>query len=608
MKLTKKQKTLLTKIIVSAVLYVMGLVVPNETAKVVLYILAYAVVGYTVVVKAVKNISHGQVFDENFLMLIASVGAFALKDYPEAVAVMLFYQVGELFESIAVGRSRASVSELVNLAPDFANKKINGEIVEVSPEEVEVGDIIIVKAGEKIALDGKVVSGETTVDTSALTGESIPRELKIGDDALSGCINLDGTIEIEVTKEFENSCVSKIMYLIEEASGRKAKSESFITRFARYYTPCVVAAAVLLAVVPTLIWGNFSQWISRALLFLVVSCPCALVISVPLTFFCAIGKASSNGILIKGSNFLELLDKAEIAVFDKTGTLTKGKFSVQNITPNGVSQDELIEISALAEGYIDHPIALSIKNAYAKKVDLDRVESTSQLTGFGVKATVDGKEVYVGNAELMKNQNIDFEQTDSPFTVLYTSVDGKYIGCIEIADEIKEHSIDAISNLKACGIKKTVMLTGDNEKIGKAIGEKIGIDEVQAGLLPTDKSQRLSEIKQGGVTVYTGDGLNDAPVIVEADVGIAMGALGSDAAIEAADIVIMDDDIAKLPIALKLSRKTMRLVKENIAFALIIKFAIMILGALGFANMWLAVFADVGVSMIAILNALRVRR
>lgn len=608
MKLTKKQKTLLTKIIVSAVLYVVGLIVPNETAKIILYIAAYAVVGYTVVIKAAKNIAHGQIFDENFLMLIASIGAFGLKDYPEAVAVMLFYQVGELFESIAVGRSRASVGELVNLAPDFANKKINGEIVEVMPEEVEVGDIIIVKAGEKIPLDGKVVLGETTVDTSALTGESIPRELKIGDDALSGCINLDGTIEIEVTKEFENSCVSKIMYLIEEASGRKAKTESFITRFARYYTPCVVAAAVLLAVVPSLIWGNFSQWISRALLFLVVSCPCALVISVPLTFFCAIGKASTEGILIKGSNFLELLDKAEIAVFDKTGTLTKGKFSVQSVTANGVSKDELVEISALAEGYIDHPIALSVKNAYGKKIDLDRVENTTQLTGFGVKATVDGKEVYVGNAELMKKQNVSFEEVDSPFTILYTAVEGKYFGCIEIADEIKEHSPDAIEALKLYGIKKTVMLTGDNEKIGKAIGEKIGLDEVQAGLLPTDKSQHLSKIKQDGVTVYTGDGLNDAPVIVEADVGIAMGALGSDAAIEAADIVIMDDDISKLPQAVKLSRKTMRLVKENIIFALAVKFAIMILGALGFANMWLAVFADVGVSMIAILNALRVRR
>lgn len=608
MTLTKKQKNLLTKIVISAVLYVIGLIVPNETVKIVLYVLSYAIVGYKVVLKAAKNISHGQIFDENFLMLIASIGAFALRDYPEAVAVMLFYQVGELFESVAVGRSRKSVSELVNLAPDFANKKIDGEIVEVMPEEVEVGDIIIVKAGEKIPLDGIVVSGQTSIDTSALTGESVPREIKVGDDALSGCINLDGTIEIKVTKEFENSCVSKIMYLIEEASGRKAKTESFITRFARYYTPCVVAAAVLLALVPTLIWGNFSQWLSRALLFLVVSCPCALVISVPLTFFCAIGKASSNGILIKGSNFLELLSKAEIAVFDKTGTLTKGKFVVQSVKPNGVENDELIEICALAEGYIDHPIALSVKNAYGKKIDLDRVKDTSQLTGFGVKATVDGREVYIGNAGLMKKQSIDFAQQDSPFTILYAAVDGKYVGCIEIADEIKKQSPDAIAKLKAAGIKRTVMLTGDNEKIGKAIGEKIGIDEVQAGLLPTDKSRHLCEIKKDGVTVYTGDGLNDAPVIVEADVGIAMGALGSDAAIEAADIVIMDDDISKLPSALKISRKTMRLVKENIVFALVVKFAIMILGALGMANMWLAVFADVGVSMIAILNALRVRR
>lgn len=606
--MTKKQKNLLTKIVIAAVLYAVGLLISSETAKIVLYIAAYLVIGYSVIIKAAKNIVHGQIFDENFLMLIATIGAFALKDYPEAVAVMLFYQVGELFESVAVGRSRASVSQLIDLAPDFANKKINGEIVEVMPEEVEVGDIIIVKAGEKIPLDGKVVSGETTIDTSALTGESMPRELEIGDEALSGCINLGGTIEIEVTKEFEDSCVSKIMYLIEEASSQKAKSESFITKFAKVYTPCVVAAAVLLAVMPTLFGGNFSEWLSRALLFLVVSCPCALVISVPLTFFCAIGKASKNGILIKGSNFLELLNKAEIAVFDKTGTLTKGEFSVQSITANGISEAELAEICAYAEGYIDHPIAQSVKRAYGQKIDLDRVIDTVQLTGFGVEATVDGRKVYVGNAKLMEQLEISFERKDSPFTILYAAVDGVYVGCIEIADEIKEHSSEAVKALKESGIRKTVMLTGDNEKIGSFIGEKIGLDEVHAGLLPSDKSDELKKIKQEGITVYTGDGLNDAPVIVEADVGIAMGALGSDAAIEAADIVIMDDDIAKLPTAIKISRKTMRLVKENIVFALTVKFAIMILGALGFANMWLAVFADVGVSIIAILNALRVQK
>ena len=606
--LTKKQKTLLTKIIVSAVLYAAGLLIPFEAAKVALYLVAYAVVGYSVIIKAAKNIAHGQVFDENFLMLVATVGAFGLKDFAEAVAVMLFYQVGELFESVAVGRSRDSVSRLINLAPDFANKKVNGEIVEVMPEEVEIGDTIIVKAGEKIPLDGKVVSGETTIDTSALTGESMPRELKVGDEALSGYINLGGTIEIEVTKEFEDSCVSKIMYLIEEASSQKAKSESFITKFAKVYTPCVVAAAVLLAVVPTILGGSFTEWLSRALLFLVVSCPCALVISVPLTFFCAIGRASKSGILIKGSNFLELLSKSKIAVFDKTGTLTKGKFSVQSVTPNNVSKEELTEICAYAEGYIDHPIAQSVKRAYGKKIDLDRVQNTTQLTGFGVRATVDGKEVYVGNAKLMEQQGIEFEKLDSPFTILYAAVDGVYYGCIEIADEVKEHSAQAVKELKESGIEKTVMLTGDNEKIGKFIGDKIGLDEVHAGLLPSDKSRELKEIKKDGITVYTGDGLNDAPVIVEADVGIAMGALGSDAAIEAADIVIMDDDIAKLPTAIKISRKTMRLVNENIWFALIVKFAIMILGALGIANMWLAVFADVGVSVIAILNALRVQK
>lgn len=606
--MTKKQKLLLTKIIVSAVLYVIGLLVPVEIAKLVLYIAAYAVVGYSVIIKAAKNIAHGQIFDENFLMLIASVGAFGLKDYPEAVAVMLFYQVGELFESIAVGRARDGVGQLINLAPEFANKKIDGEIVEVMPEEVEIGDTVIVKAGEKIPLDGKVVSGETSVDTSALTGESIPTELKVGDEALSGCINLGGTIEIEVTKEFEDSCVSRIMYLIEEASSQKAKSESFISRFARVYTPCVVAAAVLLAVVPTLLGGEFSQWLSRALLFLVVSCPCALVISVPLTFFCAIGRASRSGILVKGSNFLELLSKSKIAVFDKTGTLTKGKFSVQNVRPNGIDENKLIEICAYAEGYNDHPIAQSIKNAYGKKIDLDRVQNATQLTGFGVQAKVDGNDVYVGNAKLMDNQGIEFEKLDSPFTILYAAVNGAYVGCIEIADEVKPSSAEAIKTLKASGIEKTVMLTGDNEKIGEFIGKKIGLDEIHAGLLPQDKSQKLKEIKKDGITVYVGDGLNDAPVIVEADVGIAMGALGSDAAIEAADIVIMDDDISRLPTAIKLSRKTMRLVKENIWFALVVKFAIMVLGVFGIANMWLAVFADVGVSIIAILNALRVQR
>ncbi|MDD6022080.1 MAG: heavy metal translocating P-type ATPase [Acutalibacteraceae bacterium] len=606
--MTKKQKTLLIKIIAAAVLYAVGLLIPFRTAKTVLYIAAYAAVGYSVVIKAVRNIAHGQVFDENFLMLIATIGAFGLKDYPEAVAVMLFYQVGELFESVAVGRSRESVSQLINLAPDFANKKVGGEIVEIMPEEVEIGDTIVVKPGEKIPLDGKVVSGETVIDTSALTGESMPRELKVGDEALSGCINLGGVIEIEVTKEFEDSCVSKIMYLIEEASSQKAKSESFITKFAKVYTPCVVAAAVLLAVVPTIFTGNFTQWLSRALLFLVVSCPCALVISVPLTFFCAIGKASRSGILIKGSNFLEQLSKAKIAVFDKTGTLTKGKFSVQSVTPNGVGEEELTEICALAEGYTDHPIAQSVKQAYGKKIELDRIGNSAQLTGFGVKATVDGREVYVGNAKLMEQQKIEFTEKDSPFTILYVAVDGAYIGCIEVADEIKEHSAEAVGKLKKSGIEKTVMLTGDNEKIGRVIAQRIGIDEVHAGLLPSDKSQELKEIKKDGITVYTGDGLNDAPVIIEADVGIAMGALGSDAAIEAADIVIMDDDIAKIPAAVKISRKTMRLVKENIWFALIVKFAIMVLGAIGIANMWLAVFADVGVSIIAILNALRIQR
>lgn len=604
--MTQKQKNLLIKIIVSAVLFVVGFLLPFEEFKIIPFVAAYIVVGYSVIIKAVKNISHGQVFDENFLMLIATLGAFALGEFSEAVAVMLFYQVGELFESIAVGKSRNSISDLINIVPEFANKMIDGEIKEVMPEEVEIGDIIIVKTGEKIALDGIVVSGQTTIETSALTGESVPRELGVGDEALSGCINLGSTIEIKVTKEFENSTASRIMYLVEEASSQKARTESFITKFARKYTPGVVIAAVIIAIVPSIITGDWATWVSRALLFLVVSCPCALVISVPLTFFCSIGRASKAGILIKGSNFLELISKADIAVFDKTGTLTKGKFAVTEILPHNTDKSELIKYLALAEGYIDHPIAKCITSLYEGKLELDAVSESKQLAGFGVSAVIDGKTVLAGNEALMQKNGIEFVKADSSLTVVYAAVDGQFIGSVTVADEVKEKSKSAIEGLKKSGIEKTVMLTGDNEKIGKYVADKTGIDEVYAKLLPSGKTDKLAEIKgEGKTVVYTGDGLNDAPVLVEADVGIAMGALGSDAAIEAADIVIMDDDISKVPQTVEIGKKTMRIVKQNITFALGVKFAIMFLGIIGIANMWMAVFADVGVSVIAILNALR---
>ncbi|MGN1117446.1 MAG: heavy metal translocating P-type ATPase [Acutalibacteraceae bacterium] len=603
--MTKKQKKLLTKIIAAAVLFIAGLALPFEKFNIIPLLAAYAIVGYAVIIKAVKNIAHGQIFDENFLMLIATVGAIILGEYDEAVVVMLLYQVGELFESIAVGRSRDSISSLIDLTPECANVLRDGEICEIDPEEVQIGDIIVIKSGEKVPLDGVVTGGETSLDTSALTGESVPREIKTGDEILSGCINIGGTVKVKVTKEFENSTVSRIMYLVEEATGNKSKSESFITRFAKYYTPAVVAAAVLLALVPSIITHDVSKWVSRALLFLVVSCPCALVISVPLGFFCGIGRASKSGILIKGSNYLEMLSKAEIAAFDKTGTLTKGKFCVEEIHAVSMSDEELLSLCAHAEAYIDHPIAQSVRNSFGEKINYEIVKDTKQITGCGVSCVILGKEVLVGNAELMERSSVAYEKAETPLTVLYAAVGGVYAGFIVVADEIKEETVKAVRDMKSLGVKKTVMLTGDNEKVGAYIGEKAGLDTVFGSLLPEDKAQKLSELKKEGIVVYTGDGLNDAPVIAEADIGVAMGAMGSDAAIEAADVVIMDDNIMKLPEAIKIGRKTMRLVKENIVFALVIKFGVMILGTVGLANMWLAVFADVGVSIIAILNSLR---
>lgn len=607
--MTAKQKKLLIKIIVSSAVFVIALLLPFDKYKIIPFLISYFILGYSVILKALKNISHGQIFDENFLMLIATLGAFALKEYPEAVAVMLFYQVGELFESVAVGRSRKSISDLVNIVPEFANKMIDGQITQVMPEEVEIGDIIIVKTGEKIPLDGIVVSNGATVETSALTGESLPRELAKGDEALSGCINLGETMEIKVTKEFEDSTASKIMYLVEEAASQKAATESFITKFARRYTPAVVIAAVIIAIVPSIITGEWAEWISRALLFLVVSCPCALVVSVPLTFFCSIGKASKSGVLIKGSNFIEMLAKADVAVFDKTGTLTCGKFAVVDVNPYNIDKDEFIRYLAFAESYIDHPIAQSVKALYKGQIDYDEISNSKQLPGFGVSGVIDGKTVLAGNEALMKKEGIEYEKAETDLTVIYGAVDGKFIGWLTVADQVKTESKNAISNLKESGIKQTVMLTGDQEKIGNYVANKTGIDKVYSGLLPEDKAQKLKEIKsENGTVIYTGDGLNDAPVLVEADVGIAMGAMGSDAAIEAADVVIMDDNVSKIPLAVKISKKTMKIVRENIVFALGIKFAIMILGVFGLANMWMAVFADVGVSILAILNALRVQK
>lgn len=606
--MTVKQKKLLIKITVAAVLFAAGLVLPAGNLRIAALMAAYAVVGYAVIIKAAVNIAHGQIFDENFLMLIATVGAIALGEYNEAVVVMLLYQIGELFESVAVGRSRDSISSLIDLASEYANVIKDGEICRIDPEEVETGDIIVIKSGEKVPLDGIIIEGETSVDTSALTGESVPSEKGIGDEILSGCINIGSAVRVRVTKEFENSTVSRIMYLVEEASGNKSKSESFITRFARYYTPAVVICAVLLALIPSLITHDISKWVGRSLLFLVVSCPCALVISVPLGFFCGLGRASKSGILIKGSNFLEILAKADTAVFDKTGTLTEGVFCVERVNAASTGEDELLEICAYAEGYIDHPIAHSVKNAYGKKIDLEKVENVKQLTGFGVSCIVGGKAVLVGNAALMEKNAIEFERVNSALTVLYVAVENVYAGSIVIADKIKSQTKNAINEIKSLGIKNTVMLTGDNEKVGEYIAKKAGLDSFYGSLLPEGKTEKLEELKKSGVVVYTGDGLNDAPVIALADVGVAMGAMGSDAAIEAADIVIMDDNIMKLPLAIKIGRKTMRIVKENIIFALVIKFGVMILGAFGMASMWLAVFADVGVSILAIINSLRGQR
>ncbi|MDK8282674.1 MAG: heavy metal translocating P-type ATPase [Peptoniphilus lacrimalis] len=583
----------------------------NEWLQIALFIISYIIVGGDVVKRAVKNIFKGQVFDESFLMSIATIGAFFIGEYPEGVAVMLFYQVGELFQSYAVDKSRKSIASLMDIRPDYANVKKGDELVKVDPDEVQIGDIIVIKAGEKIPLDGKVIEGSSMIDTSALTGESVPREVEVGSDILSGCININGVITAEVTKEFGESTVSKILDLVENASSKKSNSEQFITKFARYYTPVVVIIAVFLAIIPPLVidGATFSDWIYRALAFLVVSCPCALVISIPLSFFGGIGGASKKGVLVKGSNYLEALAETEIVVFDKTGTLTKGVFNVQEIHPEGVSKEELLELTAHAESYSNHPISLSLKRAYSKEIDNGRISDVEEISGHGVIATVDGKKVMAGNIKLMKMMDIPYFKGELIGTIVHVAVNNKYIGYIVIADEVKEDSAQAIKELKAANIKQTVMLTGDNKSIGSKVAKELGLDKVYAELLPADKVEKLEELfsqkSKKGKLAFVGDGINDAPVLARADIGIAMGGLGSDAAIEAADVVIMTDEPSKIATAMKISKKTLKIAHQNIVFAIGIKIIVLILSAFGITTMWAAIFADVGVTIIAVLNAFR---
>lgn len=583
----------------------------NEWLQIALFIISYIIVGGDVVKRAVKKIFKGQVFDENFLLSIATIGAFFIGKYPESVAVMLFYQVGELFQSYAVGKSRKSIASLMDIRPDYANVKKGDELVKVDPDEVQIGDIIVIKAGEKIPLDGKVIEGSSMIDTSALTGESVPREVEVGSDILSGCININGVITAEVTKEFGESTVSKILDLVENASSKKSNSEQFITKFARYYTPVVVIIAVFLAIIPPLVidGATFSDWIYRALAFLVVSCPCALVISIPLSFFGGIGGASKKGVLVKGSNYLEALAETEIVVFDKTGTLTKGVFNVQEIHPEGVSKEELLELTAHAESYSNHPISLSLKRAYSKEIDNGRISDVEEISGHGVIATVDGKKVMAGNIKLMKMMDIPYFKGELIGTIVHVAVNNKYIGYIVIADEVKEDSAQAIKELKAANIKQTVMLTGDNKSIGSKVAKELGLDKVYAELLPADKVEKLEELfsqkSKKGKLAFVGDGINDAPVLARADIGIAMGGLGSDAAIEAADVVIMTDEPSKIATTMKISKKTLKIAHQNIVFAIGIKIIVLILSAFGITTMWAAIFADVGVTIIAVLNAFR---
>lgn len=606
----KEQKITLARIIAAAVLLGVSFI-PAVTgiADIIICVAAYLIIGGDVIIEAVKNIFHGEIFDENFLMVIATVGAIVIGDYPEATAVMLFYQTGELFQDIAVEKSRKSITSLMDIRPDYANIEENGELMQVAPDSVATGTIIVVKPGEKVPLDGVVIDGASSLNTTALTGESLPRDIKVGDNVISGCVNMSGLIRVRTTGTFGESTVSKILQLVENSDNGKANTEKFITRFAKIYTPIVVACAVLLAVIPSIITGEWMTWINRALIFLVISCPCALVISIPLGFFGGIGGASKIGVLVKGSNYLEALAKSEIVVFDKTGTLTKGNFKVSVIYPEIISEDDLLEIAALAESYSDHPISQSLRAAYNRTVNKARVTDVEDITGHGIKAIVDGKTVYAGNSKLMDKIGAAWKPCDHEGTIIHVAVDGEYVGHIVIADEIKPQSKEAITALKAAGVRKTVMLTGDRKAVGESVARELGLDEYHAELLPADKvtqmERLLTEKSAKGQLAFVGDGINDAPVLKRADIGIAMGALGSDAAIEAADVVLMDDNPAKIAQAIQISRKTLKIVRENIAFALIVKIAFLALGALGIAGMWEAVFADVGVSFLAILNALR---
>ncbi len=608
--MTVKQKRKLARILAAAVLFVVLYFIPLEGMwRLFAYLVPYLVVGWDILWKAIRNIVHGEIFDENFLMSVASVGAFAVGEYPEAVAVMLFDQVGELFEDYAVGKSRKSISSLMNIRPDYANVERDGAILEVSPDEVGIGDTIIIKAGEKIPLDGVVLEGTTTVDTAALTGESLPRDIAPGDDVISGCINLTGLVRVRVTKAFSESTVSKILDLVENASSKKAKTETFISKFSKYYTPCVVAAALLLAVVPPLFDGLWSTWVYRALTFLVISCPCALVISVPLSFFGGIGGASKCGILVKGGNYMEALSRCEIVVFDKTGTLTKGVFNVTAVHPEKATEEELIEYAALAETYSDHPIAKSIKEVYGMDIDTSRIASAEELSGRGVVAVIDGHRIAVGGDKLMTSEGAAWHPCHRIGTTVHVARDGEYLGHIVISDEIKSDAADAVRLLKEAGVRKTVMLTGDADEVGRAVADALDIDEAYTKLLPADKVEKveglLKEKSKKGVLAFVGDGINDAPVLSRADVGIAMGAMGSDAAIEASDIVLMDDKPSKIATAIRIAKRTIGIAHINILFALAVKALILILGAFGIADMWAAVFADVGVSVIAILNSMR---
>ena len=665
--MTKNQKKMLERILVTAVLFVALLVlehvgileqITQPVLIFIIYLVPYLLIGYDIIFKAFRNISHGQVFDENFLMMIATFGAFGVREYSEGVAVMLFYQIGELFQGYAVGKSRQSIADMMDICPEYANVEEDGKLVQVDPDDVEIGTVIVVKPGERIPLDGIVVEGESMVDTAALTGESVPRRAAEGDEIISGCVNGSGTLKVKVTKAFEDSTVSKILELVENASSKKAKVENFITRFARYYTPVVVIAAVALAFVPPIVLGGeFGEWIQRACIFLVISCPCALVISVPLSFFGGIGAASRIGVLVKGSNYLEAVSELDTVVFDKTGTLTKGEFKVTELYPAGISEDELLELAAYAENYSTHPIAESIREAYRERkgslaeaetqkanagtaeivldadndtikevqskegvqgvvrkplIDLTRISETNEISGYGIETTIDGHKVLAGNGRLMKSKNIPYQECDGIGTVIYLAKDGKFAGSILIADTIKPETEDAIRGLKAAGIRRTVMLTGDRKAVGEAVAAKVGIDQAYTELLPADKVQKveemLAEMTGKRKLAFVGDGINDAPVLSRADVGIAMGSMGSDAAIEAADIVLMDDNPAKIAGVVKIGRKTMAIAHQNIVFALAVKAVVLLMGAAGVANMWEAVFADVGVSVIAILNAMRALR